>query len=92
MLITAGISKRSFGWFNKMGLSNSYCTALKRNGDFGVNYDEKAMQWKHEIEKDYAEIENISKNQKISFHEAEKIRRLTKPVPTTFKVAYLVEQ
>jgi len=45
-----------------------------------------SIQWKREIEKDYAEIESIARNQVISIGEAEKIWRLTNPVPISFKV------
>lgn len=50
LLIAAGVRKKVFGWFNKMGFCNSYKTALKKNKSLATNFDEKALSWKKSIE------------------------------------------
>ena len=86
MLISAGASKRSFGWFNKMGVSNCYNTALERNEDMGENYDSEVLGWKKEIEDDYKAILKLKKDNDITFEEAKQLRRLTNPAAALFKV------
>ena len=86
LLIAAGASKRSFGWWNKMGVSNGYNTGLTRNGEYGKNYDAETLRWKREIEKDYSEIKALQKQSKCSFEEASELRRLRNPLPLLYKV------
>lgn len=50
LLMAAGAKKKAFSWFNKMGLTNSYTTALKKNKLFSEGHDELVSQWKKEIE------------------------------------------
>ena len=71
-----------------MGLSNGYNTALKRNGDFGAKFDEDVLRWKKNIEDDYKEIVKHKEDAGITFEEASRIRRLTKPCPDIFKVLH----
>ncbi|XP_066924568.1 uncharacterized protein [Clytia hemisphaerica] len=86
MLVSAGASKRSFGWFNKMGLSNCYNTALERNGDMGENFDSEVLGWKKEIEDDYKAILALKKDNDATFEEAKQLRRLTNPAAALFKI------
>ncbi|XP_066931077.1 uncharacterized protein [Clytia hemisphaerica] len=86
LLSSAGASKRSYAWFNKMGISNAYSTKVARSGDFGKGYDTQALRWKAEIEKDYSEIKTIQESNACSFKEATEIRRLTNPLPFLYKI------
>ena len=88
LLISAGASKRSFAWFNKMGVSNAYSTKIAKSGDFGKGYDAEALRWKTEIEKNYGEIKTIQKDKACSFKEATEIQRLTNPLPFLYKVPF----
>ena len=50
LLMAAGVKKRCFSWFYKMGLCNSYKTALKNNYNFAKDHDETVLLWKAEHE------------------------------------------
>ncbi|XP_066930033.1 uncharacterized protein [Clytia hemisphaerica] len=86
LLISAGASKRSFGWFSKMGLSNGYNTALQRNGDFGAKFDTEVQAWKKDIEDDYKVILKLKEDNGVTFNEAKQLRRLTNPAAALFKI------
>jgi len=73
-----------------MGFCNGYDTALKRNGEFGANFDVKAIQWKRAIEQDYAAILELESVTNGSFEEAKELRRLTNSAPNLFKVSTII--
>ena len=50
LLFAAGAKKKTFKWFNKMGLTNSYSTALRKNKQLSENYDSDVVKWKENIE------------------------------------------
>ena len=52
LFIACGAKKPAFAWFNKMGVTNSYITALKKNDAMSNNFDEKVKQWKKEHEEE----------------------------------------
>ena len=58
LFVAAGVKKRAFSWFNKMGICNSYKTALKKNSDMGENFNEKALLWKNQHEQEYLQNNN----------------------------------
>lgn len=68
--MAAGVKKRAFSWFNKMGVCNSYPTALKKNLELSKDHDHIALQWKKQHETAHLEQLEISKKQNISFAEA----------------------
>ena len=51
LFIAAGVKKKAFKWFNKMGVTNSYKTALNKHKSFTTNHDEDVLKWKKSIEK-----------------------------------------
>ena len=50
LLIAAGAKTRSFGWFNRFGISNSYVTALNKNKKLAENHDAEVKALKLQIE------------------------------------------
>ena len=46
LLMTAGVQRKAFRWFNKMGFCNSYTKALRQNKLMSVNHDSKVKSWK----------------------------------------------
>ena len=52
LLFAAGAKKKSFQWFNKMGISNSYSTALRKNKKLAENHDADAIGWRKNAEHD----------------------------------------
>lgn len=51
LLIAAKTRKKAFGWFNMMGFSNSYKTALRMNKSLAADFDSKVLSWKEFVEK-----------------------------------------
>ncbi len=47
--MAAGMKKRAFAWFNRMGLTNAYGTGLLRNNDFAKDHDKKTKEWRDAI-------------------------------------------
>ena len=87
LLIATGAKKRSFGWFTKMGICNSYnSTALKRNSEMAVDHDKNIVILKQAHEEDFKAMKDISEANNISMDEAEKLRRETHPPPKRYKV------
>eukprot|EP00111_Clytia_hemisphaerica_P014501 TCONS_00042697-protein len=56
LLVAGGMKKRGFSWTNKLGVSNSYNTALKRNREMGDDYDREAKRWKASWEYEYSQM------------------------------------
>ena len=52
LLFAAGAKKRTFKWFNKMGFTNSYSTALRKNKQLSANFDAPVVEWKNDVERD----------------------------------------
>ncbi|XP_057301509.1 uncharacterized protein LOC130635974 isoform X1 [Hydractinia symbiolongicarpus] len=50
LFIAAGAKKRAFKWFNALGVTNSYQTALNKNKKLACNYDQDVKGWKNMIE------------------------------------------
>ena len=50
LLIAAGAKTRSFKWFNRFGISNSYVTALNTNKTLADDHDAEVKAWKLQIE------------------------------------------
>ncbi|XP_066922838.1 uncharacterized protein [Clytia hemisphaerica] len=46
--VAAGVKKRAFQWFNKLGVTNSYTTALDKHKSLGIDFDKEFMRWKKE--------------------------------------------
>lgn len=51
LLIAGRTTRRVFKWFNKIGLTNSYSTAITKNKKLAENHDEEVKSWKKKIEK-----------------------------------------
>ena len=51
LLIASGAKRKAFQWFNKMGFSNSYSTALRKNNQLALDRDAGAIQWKENVER-----------------------------------------
>lgn len=50
LLIAAGVKKRCLKLMNKLGLTNSYKTALLKNKQLATNHDTQVKEWKKQIE------------------------------------------
>ncbi|XP_066910178.1 uncharacterized protein [Clytia hemisphaerica] len=50
LLFASGAKKSSFKWYNKLGLTNSYTTGLKKNKKLSKNHDYDVKKWKEQIE------------------------------------------
>jgi len=47
LMMAAGAKKASFSWFNKMGFTNAYPTANRKNKKFAIDHDAEvvALDW-----------------------------------------------
>ena len=50
LFFAAGIKRKCFKWFNRLGVTNSYRTALKKNKELADGYDEEVKEWKMTLE------------------------------------------
>jgi len=50
LLLAAGGTKGSFGWFNKMGVTNSYSTANIKHKELAKDHDKEITDWKKRVE------------------------------------------
>lgn len=53
LMFAGGLKRRGFDWFNRMGFTNSYSTALRTNRLMATDYDAKAIEWKKTVEKKF---------------------------------------
>lgn len=82
--MAGGLKKRSFGWFNKMGLSNSYRTALRRNGELAKDHDSTVIQWKEAHETEFKKM----KTDGLDYYDKDDLKnfRETNPQPPNYQV------
>lgn len=50
LFIAAGVKKKAFKWFNKLGITNSYTTAHNKHKTLAENFNEEFLLWKNAIE------------------------------------------
>ena len=50
LLMAAGGNKASFGWFNKMCVTNCYSTARTKHKTLAENHDKEITEWKRQVE------------------------------------------
>ena len=50
LLLAAGGTKGSFGWFIKMGVTNCYTTANTKNKELTKDHDKEITDWKKRVE------------------------------------------
>jgi len=87
LMIASGTKKRAFGWQSKMGVCNSYRTALKRNYELSVGYDKIAISWKEEHEKEYTDMLklDINPNDRAA---VDNYRKMIKSTPPHYQVIH----
>ena len=50
LFLAAGVKKKAFKWFNKLGVTNSYTTAHNKHKTLAENFDDEFLRWKKDIE------------------------------------------
>ena len=87
LLFAGGMKKKGFAWFQKLGLNNSYQTALKRNSEMAKDYDKKALDWKRAIEKEHHDMvmAGLDPSNKEDLKSYQKIHGR----PSTYQVMFL---
>ena len=66
--MATGVKKRAFSWMNKMGICNSYKTALKRNHEMSVAHDKLVLEWKEQHESEYVKENRDTTSRKEPAH------------------------
>ena len=66
-----------------MGVTNSYITALKKNGEMSNNFDEKVKQWKKEHEEEYKKMKDVNLDPGNKSDVAD--YRINNPTPTHYR-------
>ena len=84
LLVAAGAKKRAFGWFNKMCITNSYNTALKKNDEMTKDFDKAVVEWKKAHENEYKAMKSVNLDPKNKEHVEQ--FGLTHPKPPDYQV------
>ena len=83
--MAAGAKKRSYGWFNKLGVTNSYRKAIDTNREMSKDFDKAVFVWRASLEKEYKGMKADGLDPKNMEHVRE--YRKTHPMPTNYLVS-----
>lgn len=85
LFVAAGVKKRAFGWFNKLGVTNCYRTAVDVNGGMAKDFDKVVLAWKKAQEDEYKGMKAEGLDPKNKDHVKE--YRKTHPTPPGYLVS-----
>jgi len=85
LFVASGAKKRAYGWFNKLGITNSYQTALNKNGEMSKDFDKAVLNWRTAQENEYKGMKSEDLDPKNKEHVAQ--YRTTHPKPPDYAVS-----